>query len=150
MATNAERLDEIGIEVICDRIANGESQRSIAAELGINVTCFVAWLAKDPNRSARAREARRLSAEYWERQVDSVLDNANDASPGAVAIARERVQHYRWRAKTHNPQDYGDRQVLAGDPNAPLNPPQKVDLSKLTDAELQAYVALQKKLEGGA
>lgn len=42
---------------ICDRITGGAMISAIAAEIGVSKGSLIVWLADEPDRSARAREA---------------------------------------------------------------------------------------------
>lgn len=106
--TSRNALDEIGIEAICDRLADGESQTAIAASLNISKSSLCRWIALDEQRSARAREARILAASSY---ADLALAAIKDAegTPIELARARELASHYRWQASKASPQEYGDK-----------------------------------------
>jgi hypothetical protein len=106
-----EALDALGIDAVCDRIADGATLTAIAAEIEVSKGSLLAWLAADPDRSARAREARSLSARGWDEQAEAEIRRATDAFE--LAKARELAQHYRWRAAKIAPRDYGDKVQLA-------------------------------------
>ena len=107
--TGAQKMEALGIHAICERMSQGESQRSIADSISVHRGEFSDWLAATPERSARAREARALSARYWDDQAEKVLLGADDDKPGSIAKARELASHYRWRAKCYAPREYGDK-----------------------------------------
>lgn len=108
--TTAQRLDAIGIEVICSRIAEGESQKSISDSLEIPASALCEWIAAVPERSARAREARVVSARHWDQKAEeALLALDDDAKAGGIARARELASHYRWRASKYAPSDYGEK-----------------------------------------
>ena len=107
--TVVQRLDEIGIKAICERIADTESQATIAKSLGIAPSALSDWLASDVERSACAREARLASAYNCDDMaLNALYDIADDASNATVARQREIASHHRWRAKTRNPV-FGDK-----------------------------------------
>lgn len=109
----AAKLDAMGIEAVCERLMEGDGYRAIAKSAGVSLGTFAAWLAASSERSARAREARKVSAETEDEQALKVLEDLDaDPSPGAVAKAREIAQHRRWRAKVRDPERYGDRSTL--------------------------------------
>ncbi|MBK8772451.1 MAG: hypothetical protein IPM06_18790, partial [Rhizobiales bacterium] len=135
--TAAQRLDAIGIDAICERLTAGESQKAIANSLGIWASHFAEWLAADEERSARAREARTISARHWDDQAESVLLEADEDKPGSIAKARELASHYRWRASKYAPKDYGEKLALSAE----------VTVQTMTDEQLAAKAAaLQAKL----
>ena len=107
--TIKEMLDEIGVKSICERIADTESQASIAKSLGIAPSALSDWLASDVERSAYAREARLASAYKCDDMALSALEDiADDSTQAAVTRQREIASHHRWRAKTRNPV-FGDK-----------------------------------------
>ena len=121
--TAKQRLDAIGIEAICIRVAAGEKQSEICRDLKIDKAELSRWLALDDQRSAQAREAHVASAKHWDEQAESVLMGLKDESkPGGVARARELASHYRWRASKYAPKDYGEKvtQEHTGDGGGPL------------------------------
>lgn len=107
--TYTQKLEAMGIDEICELISSGKSQRQIADELSINPAHFSKWLAADVQRSARAREARVLSAAHWDLQAERVLIDSDETLPGSIAKARELASHYRWRAKSYDKNQYGDK-----------------------------------------
>lgn len=135
--TARQKLEIEGIDSIISRMSGGESQASIATSLGIHKGEFSDWLAADSERSARAREARILSARHWDEQAESVLIGADDDKPGSIAKARELASHYRWRAKCYAPREYGDKLDLTA----------AVTVQELSEEQLQAKAkALADKL----
>jgi transposase len=119
-------LTEFGIDTICERIHEGDFLRDIAIRIGVSIGSLSAWLAADPERSARAREARRATAQLWEEKAAQVIEDAEDAFE--LAKARELAHQYRWKASKMNPREYGDKLELAGDKESPLT----VVIQKLT------------------
>ena len=129
-----------------------------------------AWMDEDPELFAMFARAKSDQAEFMEETLNRIADEECVAplydlkgqplrnskgelilgtSAVGVQHARLRIDTRKWLMAKLKPRKYGDRTTLAGDPDAPLNPAPKADLSKLTDAELTAYIALQTKLEGG-
>jgi hypothetical protein len=144
-----KKLTEIGIEELMSRVANGEYYRLIAEDCGVSTGSLMAFLEKHPDLYARSKNAR---ADFLAEQVLEIADidpghidnGATDS--GAVAHQRLRVDTRKWVASKMFPKRYGDSSTIdignkGGVPFA------KVDLGKLTDAELQTYIALQSKIE---
>ena len=157
--TSLERLEAIGLAALCAFIENGDSLRSFCITYSLPLTTVHDWIGNEdhPERAeqyARAREARadKLADEILQIADDSSNDTYVDGDGNVktdhevVARSRLRVDSRKWLAGKMAPKKYGDRQILSGDPDAPLNP--KVDLSALSDAELQTLAALQRKIEG--
>lgn len=84
------------LDDVCERIAAGESYREIAAEYGKTHGALSLWLAAEPNRSARAREAAGMAARFWDEEAEAGIRAATDVL--TLGKARELAQHLRWRA----------------------------------------------------
>ena len=113
-------LDAVGIEAVCDRIEAGESLRTIAQTLGMDMAPLWRWLHADKHRSARAREAMQRSALAFDEMAEEVIKGARNIL--ALSRARELAQHYRWRAAKRNPAEFSDRvkQIVSGPDDKPL------------------------------
>jgi len=101
------------IDRVCDRLKAGEYQIAIARSLGTGVSTLWDWINADPERSARARDARIASASAESDLALQVLEDAKD--PFELARAREIAQHRRWRARVADPRTYGDKLELGGE-----------------------------------
>jgi len=146
--TPRERLDELGIEVLCEFLESGESLASFCKAHGFRTSTVNGWIACDEARSAEYARAKEARADHIFESLDDVSERAvNESNPVRVQGLRLKADNIKWKlARMHR--KYSDRTVLSGDPEAPLSAP--VDLSKLSDEDLQAYLALQRKLEGKA
>ncbi len=121
--------DAMGIDGLCERLIAGESQAAIAAEIGVSAATLVNWIAADLERSARAREARRVAASSHADKAEEVLLAATD--PFGLARARELAQHYRWKASKADPKAFGDK----------IEIDQRTTYTDLTDEQLDAKLA---------
>ena len=101
------KIEAIGIDGVCARILDGMSMTAIAEEVGTSSGGLVQWIAADPERSARAREARAEAAKLWDEKATQTIEEARD--PFELAKAKELAHHYRWRASKIAPKDYGDK-----------------------------------------
>lgn len=119
MAT--EKLDQLGVDAFCDRICAGETQHAIAQSLGVGVATVCRWIAADPERSARVREARIAAARAYDEMAEQGLMNAED--PFQLAKAKELAHHYRWKSAKADPRQYGDKvqQELTGPDGGPVS-----------------------------
>lgn len=124
-------------DAICERIAGGESLRSICREEGApNFTTVMRWLG-DPelvdfrNQYARAREAQ---ADFMAEEILSIADDGRNDSytddegrqrtdQDVIARSRLRVEARKWLASKMAPKKYGERvtQELTGDLNTNVN-----------------------------
>lgn len=100
-------LDDKGIDWLCDQLTNGATQRKLCEEIGIDPATMCRWLAADPQRSARAREARIAAARFYEEMAGQVIEEAKDQF--GLAKAKELAHHYRWKASKANPKEFGDK-----------------------------------------
>lgn len=135
-------------DVICARLADGESLRTICQEDGMpSRTSVFRWLAdkdRDDFRDQYAR-AREEQAEFYAESIIEIADeevtmvkrskHTHGAKPeddtedndievvfdsAAVARNRLRVDARKWYASKLAPKKYGEKLELAGDPKAPL------------------------------
>lgn len=97
-------------EQILQRIEDGESISEIAQTFGVNRSTLWRWLEAEPQRSARAKLSRIISAEAYDEKAIEVIEMASD--PFELARGKELAHHYRWRASKIDPRGYGDRQQI--------------------------------------
>lgn len=143
---------------ICERIANGESLRMICREEDKPALSTVfRWLSNDRAFQDQYAMARDEQAETFADELVSISDEQEyekveiDGVPLAVkfdstAVARNRlrVDTRKWVASKLKPKKYGDRQVIAGDPEAPILTVSDAQL----DARLMALIAQAEKDNG--
>lgn len=113
-----DKLDTYGIDQMCEDIGRKKSLTAIARSLEVSPGTLIGWIEADPERSARAREARAAMARVWDEEAARVIRQAPDEF--SLKKAKELAHHYRWRASKIAPKEYGDRTTLAGDSTAPL------------------------------
>ena len=99
-------LDYFGVEWLCDQIQDGITLTAAAEVAGVARSTLLRWVAADPVRSARVREARQQAGAAWDDLAEQGLKDAK--TPHQLAIARELAHHYRWRASKIDPQ-YKDK-----------------------------------------
>lgn len=115
---------------ICERIANGESLRSICrSEEMPHAGTVCRWLADD-NKAFREQYERARDA-----QADVLADEILDISDGDSDDAdpqrdRLRVDARKWVASKLKPKKYGDKQLIGSDPDNPLPTGFSVNLVK--------------------
>jgi hypothetical protein len=86
-------------EEFVELILSGLFPVDIAEKWGVTRSAIFQWVESDPERSARAREARAQTGQIWDQEGTKVLSSLpDDATPGQIARARELASHYRWRA----------------------------------------------------
>lgn len=125
--------------LICARLAEGESLRSICSdeEMPASSTVFL-WLAKHADFSEQYARAREAQADAL---FDEIIDIADDSRNDWMEIkygdsddedagwkvnhehiqrARLRVDSRKWMASKLSPKKYGDKIQHGGDPDNPL------------------------------
>lgn len=138
------KIDDYGLDAVCQDIMGGESMAAISAKLGIHPGAMVNWVAKSPERQARTREARMHAAVLWDELAEHKLNTAEDKM--SLMRAKELASHYRWRARCVAPKQYGERVAseVSGPDGAPLQI-SSLDLRNLTDEELAVIEKLMAK-----
>lgn len=132
---------------ICAGLAEGKSLRAVCEQPGMPAESTArAWALDDVNgfaaQYARAREI------GYERLADELLEIADTPAVGVktthkasgtettegdmIEHRRLRVDARKWMLAKMLPKKYGDRQVIAGDPDAPLKHDHTVGLQPET------------------
>jgi len=103
--------------IICERIANGESLRSICADSSMPCTSTVCrWLAASEDFQRAMSCAREMQADTLAEEILEIADNeAEDPQSRRV-----RVDARKWYASKLRPQKYGDRIEHGIDGNAEM------------------------------
>lgn len=130
-----------GEDNIIHRIADGASLTTLGAEIGVSRVTLHDWLHANPERSARARQARQRSAEAFEECAEQEIRAASD--PFKLAKAKELAHHFRWAARVRSPATHGEKLEIAGNKEAPLKVEHKLDTSGLTDEQLRALAGIK-------
>ena len=129
--THLAKLDELGVEMICDAIRIPMSMREISDRLCISQSTLCDWIAATAERSARVKAARVATAQHWDGLATEVIANAR--TPFQLSKAKELAHHYRWRATKIAPKDYGDKLAVGGsDDLPPVKTAAKLDVSGLS------------------
>jgi hypothetical protein len=123
-------------DIICVRISEGESLKSITLdeEMPDRATVY-RWLAADPAFCDMYTRAREDQADTLADEIMAIADETPDLNPildkhGALIEIqlhsaylqwqKQRIDARKWTAMKLKPKKYGDRQILAGDSEAPL------------------------------
>ncbi|MEJ1126144.1 hypothetical protein V9L20_01105 [Variovorax sp. CCNWLW225] len=120
----------MGIDKLTEMLIDGQTQTAIAAKLKVSKATLIAWIAADPDRSARVREARIAAASTYAENAAEGLRAAAD--PFALAKAKELAHHLRWQASKADPRSYGDK----------LEIDSRTTFTDLTDEALDAKLAM--------
>ena len=125
--------------IICDRIAQGESLRSIGKDADMpGPTAILSWLGKFPAFAAQYARARELQMEFYAQQIIDIADTpvegvrreegvdgeGKDYSKTIIedALGQRRLQidARKWIMSKLAPKKYGDRTLIGSDPEAPV------------------------------
>ncbi len=123
-------------DIICERIADGESLRAICSEENMpNKATVFRWLSKHQEFSDQYARARDEQAETL---FDEILDIADDGrndwmaahdeyegfgwkeNGEAIRRSQMRIDARKWMAGKLKPKKYSDKHIVAGDPDSPV------------------------------
>jgi len=123
-------------EEVCRRMAEGASLREVCRDNGMPESSVRQWIRDDRDGfAARYQTARALQVESWSDQIIEIA-NREDLDP---QDKRLRCDNLRWLMSKLLPKRYGDRLLVAGDAENPLQVlHQQVSLVDLTDVQLEA------------
>jgi hypothetical protein len=148
--THRRKLDRVGIDWVCDRLLEGWSQRRIADEVGIVIPTLIKWVQADPARATLWRQARTASAEIFSEMAEqAVCAIPKDATKSEIIKGVELARHYRWLAGKRDQVGFGPRQTVVGDKDNPIQVSSAIDISTLTDNQIDALISrLQRRGNG--
>ena len=126
--TASKKLDAVGIDVICERVADAEFYDVIAKSYGVARGSLMAWLARQPDAYAHAREARadKLAEDILEIADDSshdvIVDEGGNVKINGEFVQRSRlrVDSRKWLASKMFPKKDGDVTRLEGSKENPV------------------------------
>ncbi|HSF05738.1 MAG TPA: hypothetical protein VLG10_08110 [Methylomirabilota bacterium] len=105
-ATYVERLREIGIEEIADRIADGKLYRAIAAEFEVSYAALTDFLYEPENRAFLAA-ARRAGARA---HVETAIEDAEqEQDPRMAGLQKLRADMRLHLARADDPDTFADK-----------------------------------------
>lgn len=112
--SQAIEASEGGVEAIFDRIANGDTIKSIMEPFGYSRGMFYSWLkAGGPERQCQFEEARKIAAHGLIEDADELLEKEKPVTSGEAQHLRMRIEQMRWKASRFNREEYGeDREKL--------------------------------------
>jgi hypothetical protein len=114
-APRVEFSQEI-FDVICVRMAEGESLRAICKTVGMpNKRTVLRWIEKDDGIKLQYAEAQNLRAEHYFDEIIDIADSKADPQK-----TRVQIDARKWVLARMNPKKYGDRvtnEHIGGDGN---------------------------------
>jgi hypothetical protein len=100
------------MEAICEAIAEGKSLRTIClADDMPHRSTVLRWLDGDESFAAKYARAREAQGDVMD---EMILDEAIGATAETAALARVRIDAFKWRASKLVPKRYGDKLGLVG------------------------------------
>lgn len=115
MGRPSEYTEETGL-AICSLLADGQSLRQIceAEDMPSRATVFK-WLSTYPLFADQYARAREEQADAIADEITWIADTEEDPQK-----ARVRIDARKWVAGKMRPKKYGDKTVLSGDPENPV------------------------------
>lgn len=127
-------------DIICERLACGESMRSISRDDAMPaISTMFKWIREIPEFSQQYAKAKQESADVFAEDIVDIADNVEgnavfiDGEPlvvdgkevrsidgPSVAHARLKVDARKWAASKLKPKKYGEKLELSGDQDAPV------------------------------
>lgn len=106
---------EIG-DYICNEMAKGRSARDVLSDKGMpNRETLYSWVLKDEVFANQYARACRLRREERFDALENIVDTEQD-----VQRARLKIDVIKWQLSKEEPKKYGDKQIISGDADAPL------------------------------
>jgi hypothetical protein len=107
MTMKVKQLEDIGEDVLFDKLASGSSVNSLIKECGIGKRVFYKWMRGVEGREERYYAARKEWANYLAEETLSIADDIADA--GDAQVAKVRIDTRKWLAAQANPDNWAAR-----------------------------------------
>lgn len=105
-------LDTVAMDLFCQNLTKGWSMKRSAEELGLDINIIRQWRVRSPKFNDQIKLAKLARADEMH---EKVLEEAEDSFDTKV-----RIDAYKYMAEKGNPEAYGQKTKIVGDPNAPL------------------------------
>ncbi len=106
---------------ILDLIMKGETLSSIGTKEGFPPTSTInQWLRKNEGDNHFKKDmavARRFRAEAFH---DKIIETAENVTEDEIGSAKVKLDAYKWAAGVNDPDTFGNRTKVVGDPNSPI------------------------------
>ena len=129
-------------DVICRRLADGESLTKICKEEGMPDRHTVReWRGRNEAFDSQYMRAREDQADFL---FDICKDIADASKKDTAHADRVKIDTYKWIAGKLRPKVYGEKSIveMTGKDGGPIKTTDGIDLSKLSTDELRNLVAL--------
>lgn len=101
-----------GWESLWERVADGETQTTIARSFGVTQGFLSRIIHEDPEHVKAFEMAKRQAADGYADEVKDIADNLL-AERDHIAKGRERIAARRWLAGVHNREKYGEPSAVS-------------------------------------
>ena len=95
------------LELICSRLADGQSLSSLAAEIGLSRPRLSTYAHSLPGAKERLREARSEGAHAMIDRARDILDNLVTPDRDQIALAKAKIDLITWQAERLNQTEFG-------------------------------------------
>lgn len=94
-------------DLICNRIADGESLRRICQDDGMpHRNTVLRWLGQHEDFAAKYARAREFQGDHMD---DLIQETADECTAENAQAARVKILAYQWRASKLRPKVYGEK-----------------------------------------
>lgn len=118
------------IDYVCERVASGDTLRTIARDIGVNIGrpefsagTLSSWVNQDAGRKQQIAAARALYADMAVEEGQEILDElaGTEVTKEEIQLAKARADYRQWLASKWNRTQYGaDTASVNVQVNAPL------------------------------
>jgi len=144
----AQKLEAVGIDAICERVANCHFLQNIADDCDVSRGSLVKWLTSGEGAGSNADLYARAREAQADRMAEDILQIADDGKSDTyidsegrtrtdqdvIARSRLRVDARKWLAAKMAPKKYGEKLAIGGADDLP-------PIKTMTDDELNAKIA---------
>ncbi len=107
-------------DAICNLVREGKTFAQISKQIGIPTHTIYHWRTLHPDFNQRLLAARADRADFFHNKIVEVVENLDDVSEDRSSMEKLKIDSYKWLAGVDNPDIYGNKTKISGDPNAPL------------------------------
>lgn len=151
----SKNTDEL-TEEICGRLASGEPMSKITKDPHMpDMSTVYKWLRKDDEFRQMYEISRQDGAHTYASEISEIVDTEPNKTyddqgnmrydPASIAYNRLRMDARKWLAAKYLPKVYGERQIMAGDADAPLVVENQGDIFKEILLSMEATRQVKKK-----
>jgi transposase-like protein len=108
--------NKLHAEMICDRVAMGESISKICEEKNMpSYTTLMKWAREHEEFAIMYQQAKEERADSYFSKVLEEADLADGVTKEFIASHKLRSDTYKWAAQVSKPREYGNKSVVSGD-----------------------------------